>query len=87
LGKHSKTNNLEYSLECDFQSWYEYSDVVEAWKTLLKACDTLSGSAGYLHDLVDLTRQVLQNNGDIYYNKLVAAFNAGNITEFEYVIH
>lgn len=61
--------------------------MVEAWKTLLKASDSLNGSAGYLHDLVDLTRQVLQNNGDIYYNKMIAAFNAGNITEFEYVIN
>lgn len=48
------------------------------------ASDNLKDSPGYLHDLVDVTRQVLQNNGDIYYTKLVEAFTARNISEFQW---
>ncbi|KAH1022130.1 hypothetical protein HUJ04_011571 [Dendroctonus ponderosae] len=66
-----------------FQTWYEYSDLFDAWKALLMASDNLKDSPGYLHDVVDVTRQVLQNNGDIYYNKLVEAFTAKNISEFQ----
>ncbi|XP_050299995.1 alpha-N-acetylglucosaminidase isoform X1 [Anthonomus grandis grandis] len=66
-------------------SWYKYSDFFDSWKLFLKAANNLKDSPGYLHDLVDLTRQVLQDNGDIYYNRLVTAFKDKNITEFQKV--
>uniref|UniRef100_A0AAR5QD42 Alpha-N-acetylglucosaminidase n=1 Tax=Dendroctonus ponderosae TaxID=77166 RepID=A0AAR5QD42_DENPD len=75
----SKTPSLDIST----WTWYEYSDLFDAWKALLMASDNLKDSPGYLHDVVDVTRQVLQNNGDIYYNKLVEAFTAKNISEFQ----
>ncbi|XP_066253772.1 alpha-N-acetylglucosaminidase [Euwallacea similis] len=64
-------------------TWYDPDVVIETWKTFLQASDNLKDSPGYLHDLVDLTRQVLQENGDLYYNKLISAFNDKNITEFQ----
>lgn len=64
-------------------AWYKYADLFDAWRTFLKASDNLKDSPAYLHDVVDLTRQVLQVNGDIYYNKLVEAFRKKNINEFE----
>ncbi|XP_076252647.1 N-acetyl-alpha-glucosaminidase isoform X2 [Rhynchophorus ferrugineus] len=70
-------------LNIETWSWYKYTDLFEAWNSLLTAADNLKDSPGYLHDLVDVTRQVLQANGDIYYDKLIDTFNAKNTTDFQ----
>lgn len=37
---------------------------------MVAAADDLKESPGFLHDLVDITREVLQSNGDHYYNQM-----------------
>ncbi|CAG9765501.1 unnamed protein product [Ceutorhynchus assimilis] len=64
-------------------TWYNYTEVFNAWNSLILASDNLKNSPGYLHDLVDLTRQVLQDNGDIYYEKLVKTFRNKDLIEFQ----
>ncbi|KAL1509052.1 hypothetical protein ABEB36_003853 [Hypothenemus hampei] len=71
------------SIDIKTWSWYKYDDFLDAWKIFLMASDDLKDSPGYQHDLVDITRQILQNNGDIYYNKMVDAFTTKNWTEFD----
>lgn len=71
------------SLDITTWAWYKYKDLFDAWDYFLQSADNYKDSPGYLHDLVDLTRQVLQANGDIYYNKLILAFQNKNVTEFQ----
>ncbi|KAJ8976546.1 hypothetical protein NQ317_011809 [Molorchus minor] len=66
----------------DEYTWYEYADLFDAWDRFILAADNLKSSPAFLHDLVDITRQVLQVNGDIYYNKLISAFKDKNSDEF-----
>ncbi|XP_060531766.1 alpha-N-acetylglucosaminidase [Cylas formicarius] len=70
------------SLNISPWSWYNYSALFDAWHSFLSASDNLNHSSAYLHDLVDLTRQVLQVNGDIYYVKLIDAFQSKNFEDF-----
>nr|CAH7743488.1 unnamed protein product [Callosobruchus chinensis] len=51
-------------------------------KTGCVAADDLKDSPGFLHDLVDVTRQALQVYGDIYYKKLIDAYRIKNLNKF-----
>ncbi|XP_055692813.1 alpha-N-acetylglucosaminidase [Lutzomyia longipalpis] len=56
--------------------WYERAMVERAWENLLNASDALGGSSQlYLHDLVDVTRQSLQNRADEIYLVIIQAYN------------
>lgn len=60
-----------------FQTWYNVSYVDEALRMLLEIADSVpdSGVFLYYHDLVDITRQFLQNRADQLYLAVVEAFN------------
>jgi hypothetical protein len=47
------------------------------------ASDSLSQSSAYLHDLVDLSRQVFQVTGDLYYTTIVKAYLEKDIATFQ----
>lgn len=67
------------------QNWYPMEDLLDAWTSLLAASDNLQNSPGYLHDLVDVTRQVLQVYGDEFYTGIVDSYTVGDVHSFEYV--
>ncbi|XP_019869877.2 alpha-N-acetylglucosaminidase isoform X2 [Aethina tumida] len=60
----SPRNNIET------WSWYKSTYLYLAWDYMVAAADDLKESPGFLHDLVDITREVLQSNGDHYYNQM-----------------
>ncbi|CAH1159553.1 unnamed protein product [Phaedon cochleariae] len=80
-GKYAITNTP--SLKLNIWTWYNYSDVYEAWDLFIASADEFIDSPAFLHDLVDLTRQVLQIAGDVYYEKLLGYFRGKNIQAFE----
>lgn len=63
--------------------WYNTDDLFKAWRNFIEAADDLKASAGFRHDLVDITRQVLQVYGDMIYVKLIDVFNHGLLEDFE----
>ncbi|CAH1960019.1 unnamed protein product [Acanthoscelides obtectus] len=79
-GKYVITNTP--SLRLFVWTWYNYTYLFDAWDLFLAAADDLKHSPGFLHDLVDVTRQVLQVYGDIYYKNLMTAYRIRNINKF-----
>lgn len=72
--------------------WYNQSDVFEAWRLLLKATPTLASSPAFRYDLVDITRQAVQELVSLYYEEartaylnkeLVSLMRAGGILAYE----
>lgn len=60
--------------------WYDPQDVILAWDYFILAT-TEPGFNGttsitFQHDLIDLTRQALQELFNVYYSKLVTLFQA-----------
>ena len=55
------------------------SDVVAAWGLYVAAAPTLSHSATFLYDLVDLTRQALANIAPVFYLKVKEAYRLFDI--------
>ncbi|XP_030384086.1 alpha-N-acetylglucosaminidase [Scaptodrosophila lebanonensis] len=70
-------------------SWYNGSSVVQAWQLLLEAHDTIPMEDDkyeiYLHDLIDVTRQFLQQSADKLYVNLKSAYRKGQLDRFEYI--
>ncbi len=62
--------------------WCEL-DVVEAWKLLLDAAPQLAGNPNFRHDLVDVTRHVLNFHSKLAYDDLMAAFTTRDRPLFE----
>lgn len=69
------------------QTWYNYSDIFDAWTYFMESADTMKNSPTFLHDLVDITRQALQVYGDINYNLLIPFFQAKDLESFKYVLN
>ena len=71
--------------------WYDPSHVVEALGHLINVSneehDRMVGTDLYHFDLVDVTRQVLQNMVDKLHRKLITAFLRTNREDFEYVLY
>ncbi|EDV98750.1 alpha-N-acetylglucosaminidase [Drosophila grimshawi] len=69
--------------------WYNASSVVEAWQLLLAANQTIPVEddryALYKHDLVDITRQFLQQSFDQVYVNLKSAYRKSQLARFEYL--
>ncbi|KAJ4434463.1 hypothetical protein ANN_23025 [Periplaneta americana] len=63
--------------------WYNTTELAMAWDELLDSSEQFHEAANYQHDLVDLTRQILQVKGGELYGTLVTAFREGNITVFQ----
>ncbi|XP_063910098.1 alpha-N-acetylglucosaminidase-like isoform X1 [Zophobas morio] len=80
-GKYAVTKSP--SLKISIWTWYSTNDLLNSWTSLLEAADNIGNNSGYLHDLVDITRQVLQVNGDLYYKEIIKAFQNKDIENFE----
>nr|CAD7426836.1 unnamed protein product [Timema monikensis] len=65
------------------KAWFNVSDVVSAWYHLLAASPHLESVPTFQHDLVDVTRQVLQNLGTSLYVIIVDAYRSKNISSFQ----
>lgn len=61
---------------------YNGQTVEKAFKLLLEDFDTLSESEGYLYDLTELMRQLVNNYGVVQYRKVLEAFHAGELETF-----
>ncbi|KAM6175280.1 alpha-N-acetylglucosaminidase [Erethizon dorsatum] len=62
------------SLQMNTTVWYNRSDVFEAWRLLLKASPNLTTSLAFRYDLLDVTRQALQELVSLYYEEARAAY-------------
>ncbi|XP_021095728.1 alpha-N-acetylglucosaminidase isoform X2 [Heterocephalus glaber] len=62
------------SLQMNTTVWYNRSDVFEAWRLLLKATPNLTASPAFRYDLLDVTRQGLQELVSLYYEEARAAY-------------
>eukprot|EP00057_Strongylocentrotus_purpuratus_P022811 XP_011677285.1 PREDICTED: alpha-N-acetylglucosaminidase [Strongylocentrotus purpuratus] len=60
--------------------WYDYTEVAKAWGFLLQASETLGTSSLFRYDLVDVTRNVLQDLAFDFYEQIMVSFHAKNIT-------
>lgn len=62
------------SLQMATTVWYNRSDVFEAWRLLLAATPTLASSPTFRYDLVDVTRQAVQELVSLYYEEVRTAY-------------
>lgn len=62
------------------QSWYEYSSMEDVWELLLNSTAT---SDFFLMDLVDVTRQALQNKGEDLYTVIIQAYEHSELDAVE----
>jgi alpha-N-acetylglucosaminidase len=61
---------------------YAPGDLLPAWDLFLKCADS-AGTEGFRFDLVDLTRQVMANYGNVLQRQWVAAWKAGDTARFD----
>lgn len=69
------------------QGWYTPHDVILAWDAFVLGVQTepsLVNASNYRHDIVDLTRQALQEIFHLLYNKLLVVYIEKNITAIGY---
>lgn len=62
------------SLQLNTTVWYNRSDVFEAWRLLLKAAPTLASSPAFRYDLLDVTRQAVQELVSLFYEEVRTAY-------------
>lgn len=62
------------SLKINTTVWYNRSDVFEAWRLLLNVAPNLTNSLGFRYDLVDITRQAVQELVSLYYEEVKIAY-------------
>lgn len=73
----------ELGLLFSIQLWYNYTQIEFAWRDLLSVASSIEQpSSLLLHDLVDVTRQFLQNRIDQFYADLVPALKAKQLENF-----
>lgn len=81
--------NRRPSLNINPWIWYNASDVKEAWRLMLAAKDIVpledDKLAIYEHDLVDITRQFLQQSIDEIYVNLQSAYRKKQLQRFQYL--
>jgi len=67
------------------QRWYDPADVLSAWDEFAQASSSpiLQTSLNFQHDLIDVTRQALQEIFHEFYVKLVNSYRCGNSTVFK----
>lgn len=64
------------------QIWYNVDELIAAWDHLIVPAAELNSSATYQHDIVDVTRQVLQTMGSYYYTDIMAGFKNNDSSAF-----
>nr|CAD7604254.1 unnamed protein product [Timema genevievae] len=79
-GEENDDSNQAWDL---LKAWFNVSDVASAWYHLLTASPHLESVPTFQHDLVDVTRQVLQNLGTSLYVIIVDAYRSKNISSFQ----
>lgn len=72
LWKYGQTNNCFLSF---FQTWYNLTVIDDVLRDFLQVpVDQVIDNELYKHDLVDITRQMLQNKIDLLYKRIISAF-------------
>ncbi|XP_071952291.1 alpha-N-acetylglucosaminidase-like isoform X2 [Antedon mediterranea] len=66
--------------DMSYQIWYNESDVVASWKAFLKAVDKVKISRLFRYDIVDVTRQVLQDVAYHVYTNIMNGYKTNNYT-------
>lgn len=54
--------------------WYNSADLYKAWKLFIEAAPSLMSKETFRYDLVDITRQVLQDLTTSFYHDIIGAF-------------
>ncbi|XP_012141442.2 N-acetyl-alpha-glucosaminidase [Megachile rotundata] len=72
------------SLNLSTWTWYDRDTLYNTWSVFLQARHGRRNSTLYRHDVVDLTRQVLQAKAEEIYPALIDSFNKKNLTAFKY---
>ncbi|MEE6516461.1 hypothetical protein FKM82_025959 [Ascaphus truei] len=62
------------SLQMNTDVWYNRSDIYEAWRLMQDASHSLAKSGTFLYDLVDVTRQAVEQLVSDYYIEVKSAF-------------
>ncbi|XP_053121685.1 alpha-N-acetylglucosaminidase [Hemicordylus capensis] len=69
------------SLRMNTELWYNQSDVYEAWRLLQSSASELGASSPFCYDLVDVTRQAMQQLVSNYYLELKQAFQGHMLSQ------
>jgi len=77
--------SIRPSLDNNPIRWYDPADVLSAWDEFAQASSSpiLQTSLNFQHDLIDVTRQALQEIFHEFYVKLVNSYRCGNSTVFK----
>ena len=62
---------------------YDKVKLEEAAELLLEDYNELKDSEGYMYDVANVLQQILANSAQEYHKKMAAAYNAGDLEEFE----
>jgi len=62
---------------------YQVEDLLPAWDDFIAAANELQSSDGFKYDLVDVSRQVLANYGDLLYQKFADAYKQKDLVTFK----
>ncbi|XP_029429873.1 alpha-N-acetylglucosaminidase [Rhinatrema bivittatum] len=83
LWKNHNQNPLVHRphLKMNTNVWYNRSDVYEAWRLLQNASAELAGSPTFLYDLVDITREAVQQLVTQYYLEIQQAYVAQSLPD------
>lgn len=69
-------NNFQVKSWSKMRNYYDPEDTKQAARLMLAAANRMNGNDNYLHDLVDITRQALADQGRRQYLKTIADYNA-----------
>lgn len=61
--------------------WYDPADLFEAWRLFMEAAPSLMSKETFRYDLVDVTRQVLQDLATYFYQDIRDAFHSKKMPE------
>ncbi|KAG8446625.1 hypothetical protein GDO86_014179 [Hymenochirus boettgeri] len=69
------------SLNMNTEICYNSSDIFEAWRLMHNASPSLGNSSTFLYDLVDITREALQQLVTDYYFEIKVAYGKGDLQQ------
>uniref|UniRef100_A0A8D0GML8 Alpha-N-acetylglucosaminidase n=1 Tax=Sphenodon punctatus TaxID=8508 RepID=A0A8D0GML8_SPHPU len=69
------------SLHMNTELWYNRTEVYEAWRLLQEAAGELGTSSTFRYDLVDVTRQAMQQLVGDYYQEIKQAFQRRSLSD------
>ena len=77
-------NNFQVKSWSKMKNYYDPADTKRAAKLMIAAAERMKSNDNYLHDLIDITRQALADQGRRQYLKTIAEYNAFARKDFEY---